>query len=183
MDVVSHALWGYAATRWLGPRAARWGAVAGAAPDLLYSGAALVERVAEQGLGGLRNFPGSGDNSIWRRDGPPMPEELVAIYNNYYVYTHSLVILAGIALLYYLLRRCVPWLLLPCALHILMDIPSHERYLTPFLFPLSRFTVMGVSWARPPMLVLNFGGLALVYIWIYLRYWRKRGNKHVEGLV
>lgn len=171
MDVVSHALWGYAATRWRGPRTARWGALLGAAPDLLYSGAALVQRIATQGLSAGLSDPASRNPAIWRADGPPLPQALIDTYNHFYRYTHSLVVLVTIALVWYLVRRRPPWLLLPWALHIVLDIPSHERYQTPFLFPLSSFTIQGISWSRPPMLVLNFGGLLIAFALLYRRYW------------
>ncbi|GIV98468.1 MAG: hypothetical protein KatS3mg057_3125 [Herpetosiphonaceae bacterium] len=172
MDTLSHALWGYAVTRWRGPRTARWGAVMGAAPDLLYSSAALIDRISRKGLSAL-NERGGADPSIWRRDGPPLPEELVYAYNTYYVWTHSLIILAAVALIWYLLRRRPPWLLLPWLVHILMDIPTHERYETPFLFPLSDFKIIGYSWGRPAILIANLTALALVYFLLYRRYWSK----------
>jgi hypothetical protein len=55
-----------------------------------------------------------------------------------------------------------------------MDIPTHERYLTPFLFPLSRWTVEGYAWSRPPLLWANWSALILVYAFLIWRYWRGR---------
>ena len=80
---------------------------------------------------------------------------------------------ADTAILNLVLRRKAPWLLLPWGLHILMDIPTHERYLTPFLYPISLFTVEGYAWNRPPVLVVNVAGLLVAYAALYWRYWRR----------
>ena len=45
--------------------------------------------------------------------------------------------------------RRLAWLAVPYALHVLMDIPTHERYQTQPLYPLSSWSVQGVSWADP----------------------------------
>lgn len=173
MDVFSHAIYGYATLRWRGPKSGWLGALLGAAPDLLYSGAAIIRRVVRDGWSGLGSGGGS-DRSVWLRDGPPLPPDLVADYNDFYRYTHSLGILAMLAFVWFALRRKPPWVLLPWLLHILMDIPSHERYLTPVFFPFSDFTVMGMSWSRPPMLIANAVLLITVEIIMYWFFWRKR---------
>src|SRR5438105_14705130 len=104
MDTLSHALWGYASLRWRGPKSARWGAITGAAPDVLYWGADQVERVIREGMGALLHYP-SADPGVWRKDGPPLPQELINTYHHYYVWTHSLVILGAVALAWWLVRR------------------------------------------------------------------------------
>lgn len=176
MDTLSHALYGYAALRWRGPKAARWGALFGAAPDLIYSITAYSRRLMTQGWSGMS---APRDNRIWLKDGPPLPPDLVADYNDFYRYTHSLVLLAIAAIIWYAVRRKPPWLLLPWLIHILMDIPSHERYTTQFLFPLSNFEIVGIAWSRPPMLIANAIGLFVVFSIIYWRYWRKPRAKGV----
>jgi hypothetical protein len=170
MDVVSHALWGYAALRWRGPRSARWGLLSGAAPDLLFYIPGLLRQIAIHGVAALTS-PVGRDPGIWRKDGPPMPPELIDTYDHYYVLTHSLVILAVLALVWWLLRRRSVWLLVPCWLHVLMDIPTHERYLTPMFFPISDFTVMGYAWNRPPILLANAAALLVTYALLFRRYW------------
>lgn len=62
----------------------------------------------------------------------------------------------------------------------LMDIPSHERYETPFLFPLSDVKVVGYSWSHPPMLIANFSALVIVYVMLYCRYWSKQRPQRTE---
>jgi hypothetical protein len=177
MDVLSHALWGYAMLRWRGPRTARWGALTGAAPDLLYFGADRVVRGFRQGWSGLTSSGGRGTPGIWLRDGPPMPPELIEAYESYYVWTHSLVVIGLLAVAWWVLSRRAPWLLLPWGVHILMDIPTHERYLTQFLYPLSSFSIEGYAWSRPPVLLANWGALLVTYAALFWRYWRP-GRPH-----
>ena len=134
MDTFSHAAWGYAVLH-RQPRLRWWGALAGAAPDLLWFVPSTVERVLARGWGALAM---GSDRRIWRADGPPLPPELVESYFRYYIYTHSLVLLAVVtaALLATRWRRYA-WLAIPYALHIVMDIPTHERYQTQPFYPLS----------------------------------------------
>ena len=176
MDIVSHAAWGYAALRWRGPKAARIGALSGAGPDLLYFLPSKVEQIVQTGWSALllERRPG-----IWRADGPALPPELVEAYHDYYVYTHSLVIagLVAAALWALLDRRQWLWLLLPYCLHIVMDLPTHERYLTPIFYPLSTWTFSGISWSDPVIFVPNLVALAVVHTWTWWRYGGQSGAR------
>jgi membrane-bound metal-dependent hydrolase YbcI (DUF457 family) len=171
MDTFSHAAWGYAVLH-RQPRLRWWGALAGAAPDLLWFIPSTVERVLAHGWGALAM---GNDRRIWRADGPPLPPELVESYFRYYVYTHSLVLLAVVtaALLATRWRRYA-WLAIPYALHIVMDIPTHERYQTQPFYPLSSWQVEGLTWADPRIFWPNVAALVLVYAWILRE--RRRGR-------
>ncbi len=174
MDVLSHALWGYAALRWRSPAEARWGALAGAAPDLLYFLPSKAEQILEKGREGL--WIGS-QHGIWRADGPPLPPELIDAYHRYYVWTHSLVILAlAVAAAGLLGARRRLWLALPYAVHVVMDLPTHERYLTPIFYPFSSWTVQGVSWGHPMVFYPNWIALAVMFGFLGWRRWRRRGG-------
>jgi hypothetical protein len=166
MDVVSHALWGYAALhRHADLR--RWGALAGAMPDLLWFVPSTIERVAARGWSAVAT---GSDRHIWRADGPPLPPDLVSAYFKYYIYTHSLVVLGAITAAVLLSRwRRWAWLAVPYALHILMDIPTHERYQTRPLHPLSSWQFDGLSWADPRIFWPNVVALAVVYAWLIAR--------------
>jgi hypothetical protein len=143
MDTFSHAAWGYATLN-RQPRLRWWGALAGAAPDLLW----FVPR-------------------IWRADGPPLPPELVESYFRYYVYTHSLVLLGVVTAMLVATRwRRYAWLAIPYALHIVMDIPTHERYQTQPFYPLSSWHFDGLTWADPRIFWPNTLALVVVYAWI-----------------
>lgn len=172
MDTLSHALWGYASIRWRGPQTGRWSLITGAAPDLIFGATSFVGHLLTRGWSSLGTSE-PRDPRIWLRDGPPTPPDLVEDYERYYVWSHSLVVLLGVAVIWYLARRRPPWLLLPWLLHLLMDIPTHERYLTPFLHPLSDWRFEGWSWGRTPMLALNLCGLLVTYAMLYARYWSR----------
>jgi hypothetical protein len=163
MDTFSHAAWGYASIHDR-PGLGWWGALAGAAPDLLWFIPSRAEQVIEKGWAGLA-VP--RERNIWRADGPPLPPELVEAYHRYYVYTHSLLLLAVIIGLVLTTRwRRWAWLAVPYALHILMDIPTHERYQTQPFYPLSSWHVNGLTWADPRIFWPNVVALVLVYAWI-----------------
>lgn len=173
MDTLSHAAWGYVALRHGGTRMAWRGALAGAAPDLLFFVPSTIERVVERGWAGLSVGREPG---IWRAGGPPLPLELVEAYHRYYVFTHSLVLLALlVCALWVLRRRQWVWLAVPFALHVLMDIPTHERYLTQPFYPLSSWSISGLSWADPRIFWPNIVALVAAYGWI----WRRRQGRNV----
>ena len=160
MDTVSHALYGYAMLS-RDRRLAWWGALAGAAPDILFFVPYQVEALVKYGRAGLQ---AGHDPGIWRANGPPMPPALLEAYHHYYVYTHSLVLLALLASIVYAVGwRRWTWLAVPYALHIVMDVPTHERYLTQPFFPLSPWTFQGLSWSDPRIFVPNMVALVLVY--------------------
>ena len=167
MDTFSHGAWGYVALhkqrglQW-------WGVLAGAAPDLFWFVPSTIERVVEQGWPGLTVGRQPG---IWRADGPPLPPELVEAYFRYYIYTHSLVLLAAVtaAVLFTRYRRWA-WLAVPYALHIVMDIPTHERYQTQPFHPLSSWSIQGIAWSDPRI----FWPHAVVLLIVLAMIWRKR---------
>jgi len=167
MDTLSHGVWGWVILRRKGRRLAKWGILAGAAPDLLYFIPSAIERVGKGGWGALRV---SSDPGIWRAGGPPMPQPLIEAYHHYYVWSHSLVMLGLVlgVLALFGVRRWL-WLGLPYALHILMDLPTHERYLTRPFYPLSNWTIHGIAWSDPrifwPHLALLVGAVAWTFWW------------------
>jgi hypothetical protein len=163
MDTFSHAAWGYA-TLHRTPRLRWWAALAGAAPDLLWFIPSAVAHVTDGGWGAL---PLGSDRSIWRADGPPLPPALVESYFSYYVYTHSLVLLAIVTAALLATRwRLYAWLAIPYGLHILLDIPTHERFQTRPFYPLSAWQFEGLTWTDPRIFWPNAVALVLVYVWI-----------------
>ena len=175
MDVLSHAAWGAAALRAIRPttragqsqrRLPLWAAaLAGAAPDLLWAIPLAGQRLLGLGTPPPAVPPGGG---IWRADGPPLPAYLVEAYYRYYVKSHSLVLLAlACAALWLTGRRRWLWLAVPYALHILLDIPTHERYQTQPFWPLSSWHIQGIAWSDPRIFALNLLALAAVYLWLW----------------
>jgi membrane-bound metal-dependent hydrolase YbcI (DUF457 family) len=170
MDTFSHAAWGYAVLSRFPKRLALAGAVAGAAPDLLFFIPSKVEQIVEHGARGLSI---GSEPGIWRADGPPLPPELVEAYWRYYVWTHSLVVLGVVLAMGWIVfskHRQWLWLAAPYALHIFMDVPTHERYRTQPFHPLSDWQFSGVSWGDPRIFWPHLIVLVAVYVWM----WRRR---------
>lgn len=167
MDILSHAGWGYVSLRWRGERDARIGALCGAAPDLIAFAPSMTYHLLH---GGLRGPRPEHDPNFWRTAGP-LPPEMQYVYDHYYRYSHSLIVLAAVAAALWLARkRSWLWYCVPYALHILMDIPTHVRFQTPFLYPLSSWTYQGVSWGEPYIFWPNWILLIAALIFVRRRF-------------
>lgn len=163
MDIVAHALWGHAVLRWRGVRSARWGLLAGALPDLIFWVPMQLEAWIDRGPQALylKHEP-----ELWRATGPALPETLVDGYAHYYVYSHSLLCLAAATSLLVLTRwRHWAWGAVPYALHIVMDIPTHERFQTVPLYPLADWSMQGIAWDDPRLLIANWAILLPILVW------------------
>lgn len=178
MDTFSHAAWGLASLRtWRKStepgdserRVRWWGAMlAGAMPDLLWAVPLLVQRLL--GLGTPPPVVAPGPD-IWRALGAPLPAYLVEAYFRYYVKSHSLVLLGiACAAVWWSGRKRWLWLAVPYALHIFVDIPTHERYETRPFWPLSQWHMQGLAWSDPRVFFPNVAALVGVYFWL----WRTR---------
>lgn len=175
MDTFSHAAWGFATLRWRGSRPAWLGVVAGASPDLLFYLPYSVEQARAEGF---RSLFLTGSFNMWKTGGPPLPPILAAAYTKYYIYSHSLVLLTAVLLLLFTLRqRSWLWLGIPYGLHILMDIPTHERFAVQPFFPLSDWAFVGLTWGDPrifwPHLILLIGTL----LWVRKKYGSTRTTR------
>ncbi|MBS3168569.1 hypothetical protein J4216_05560 [Candidatus Woesearchaeota archaeon] len=105
---------------------------------------------------------------------PPLetlPEYVFIAYN----ITHSLVIFLIVFGLIYIISKKIPWVLGGWLLHIFIDIPTHTRdyFPTPFLWPISSFTLNGISWANPWFIIINYGLLIIIFAYLFIKY-RKR---------
>lgn len=166
MDTLSHAGWGYVVSKHKGM--AWWGALAGAMPDLLFFIPSRIEVWIESGWS--RAISVGGEPGMWRTGGPPLAPELVEAYWRYYVWTHSLVMLAvvtGALALTRFRRWC--WLAVPYGLHILMDLPTHERYEGRPFYPLSDWHFIGLSWGDPRIFWPNVVLLIAALVWVRRR--------------
>lgn len=153
MDTLSHALWGYGLFGY--KRHAGLAILFGALPDLCSFGAYMVVRLMDG------NF----------QPGPPplagMPGWLFVTYNIW----HSFVICAPVIGLIALWRRDIAFAMLAWPFHIVLDFPFHTmRYFpTPIIWPLSDFTVDGISWATPQVWLPNVAGLIILLIYRHKR--------------
>ena len=177
MDTFSHAGWGFVVSKH--KRMGWWGALAGAMPDLLFFIPSRIEMLIERGWAGLGV---GGEPGIWRADGPPLPPELVEAYWRYYVWSHSLVMLGAATSIVLLTRfRRWAWLAVPYALHILMDLPTHERYEGRPFYPLSDWHVIGLSWGDPRIFWPNVAALLLALWFVNRRRTQNTGHRTQNG--
>lgn len=151
MDTFSHALWGYGL---FGYKRHAWLAILfGALPDLCSFGAYLAIRLM------------NGDY----QPGPPplagMPEWLFVSYNIWHSFVICLLVIGPIAFW----RRDIAFAMLAWPFHIVLDFPFHTlRYFpTPIFWPVSDFTVDGVSWASPQVWLPNVAGLIILLTYRY----------------
>ncbi|MCR4329408.1 MAG: hypothetical protein NUV65_02580 [Candidatus Roizmanbacteria bacterium] len=75
-----------------------------------------------------------------------------------YASTHSFIISFSIIGVVYILKRKFPFEMLAWPLmHILMDLPGHTHFQTPFLYPLSHYSIRGLfSWTDPVFAVASY---------------------------
>ena len=167
MDVLAHGLWAAAAAQGLrrSGRAVRVSAAGawGVLPDLvafaLLVTFLLVGLVHGEFAWSDLAAPESLAGPSWNR------HPVLQLTSLLYSLSHSaLVFLAAFAAAW-LGRGQAPWAMAAWGLHILLDVPTHARsfYPTPFLWPLSDWTVDGFAWTSSWVWVLNYGALALVW--------------------
>ena len=109
--------------------------------------------------------------AFWAGENP----EMLQVSQNMYQYTHSLVIFGALFLLVRAITKKWHLPMLGWALHIVMDMPLHapEYFPTPFLFPLSSWTLpFGISWTTWWI----WGSVWIVLIGWFV--WLKRNKKH-----
>jgi hypothetical protein len=150
MDILAHFLWTLA-IYWQHPK--RYlAAVIGFLPDILSFGPHMIYSII------------SGTLQFGKPELHVIPQWVFLLYD----ITHSIVIFAvGAALLWYFAREWF-WLSWGWALHIVIDLPTHtaEFFPTPLLWPISGFTLSGISWATGWFMIANYISLAAVYVWL-----------------
>lgn len=161
MDIFSHGLYGGVA---FGHRSKRDYIIAflfGIGPDFLSFGLFFILMFL-----GLESF--SNGNYFDPPQANAIPHFVYALYN----ITHSLVIY-GIffALLWFSGKKRFAKLTLGWPLHILVDIPTHVTtfFPTPFLWPISNFSVSGIPWGRPIIFIPNVIVLVSLYSYWYFK--------------
>ena len=202
MDTLAHGLWATAAAKANNRFAQRkfrtgWFVFWGVLPDLFSFTPAVAWLVWQVIIEGVPFAEVPRPELL-----PPEVRKTFPVFrltNALYYLSHSLIIFAGIFLLVWAIRRywlksrqAVPmngslmraggayWEMTGWMLHILIDIPTHTRrlYPTPFLWPLSDFTIDGISWGRPWFLALNYSSLLIVFLLL-----RLKSRKKQEGLL
>jgi len=186
MDIFAHGLWagaaGAAANRKLAKRLPMpWIVWWGLFPDLFAFSPTFVLMFWLHWFGNppapLSRF-GRGVREL-------LPEFLQP--QNLYLLSHSLVVFGVVLGATWLMRRRTALVLLPWALHVLMDIPTHRagRFGTPFLWPLSDYRFDGISWGQQWFMILNYSALAICYaallLWSYLARRQSRAKSLAEA--
>jgi membrane-bound metal-dependent hydrolase YbcI (DUF457 family) len=160
MDLVSHALWGGIA---FGRRSRRL--------FLIAAGISLLPDLLSEGLIGALYLLNIGNLPGWEH-GHPNITDFPLWAQNFYNFTHSLVVFTLVFLLIWGIVRRPVWVVAAWGLHILIDIPTHsvELFPTPFLWPLSDYTFPGVGWDNPIVLSIDIVLLLGVYsLWLWQR--------------
>lgn len=176
MDIVAHGLWTGAAAKIVNqkkqkPLNLKWAVFWGVFPDLfaftvLFSWFFL--NLAFRNFD-LASLPGPRpDLAAQLSTGG---QKIFALTTYLYSVGHSLVVFAVFLFLIWSFKKRPIWELGGWLLHILIDIPTHKAsfYPTPFLWPISNYKISGVSWATPWFMIINYGALALVYIYFVLK--------------
>jgi hypothetical protein len=160
MDIISHGLYGGVA---FGRKSklSYWKAfLFGVLPDLSSFGIFTMFTVL-----GLASGPD------WS-SGPPDPSVIPTYVHHLYDMSHSLVVALLVFGIVWWIKKTPMLELLAWPLHILVDIPTHSSafFPTPFLWPLSDFTINGISWGTPYIFFPNLIVLAGLYgAWYYKR--------------
>lgn len=174
MDILAHGLWAgavYKATqkKTKKPLSLKWAVFWGVFPDLFaftLPFAILIWNL----LTGAMHF------QQWPHPGTtePGPKDALNIFRNtalLYSISHSLIIFLAVFVIIYLIRKKPVWELGGWLLHILIDVPTHsyQFYPTPILWPLSSWKFDGLSWATPWFMIVNYGAIILIYLYLWLR--------------
>ncbi|MDP3975275.1 MAG: hypothetical protein Q8P88_03270 [Candidatus Jorgensenbacteria bacterium] len=166
MDILSHGLWGAigakALNRALAVRRKElrlnpwWTGFWGAFPDLLAFTPLVLFIVWNVTVGDatFTNFRTAVPDAYLN----PIQYALRNLTGVLYPLSHSMVTWVVAFLAVWLLLRRPAWELLGWFSHIVLDIGTHptEFYPTQFLWPVSDFSVGGISWATPTFLVINY---------------------------
>lgn len=128
MNIVAHGLWGVALTPKKHFSQMKWAVFWSVFPDIVW-GVVFAPWLFLQ---------------RWQvpADWPQAPGWFYFLYGT----GHSLLVWIGVSVVLLVVGKW-RWPLLFWLLHILIDIPGHTRYQTPFLFPLSGYKIPGIfSW-------------------------------------
>lgn len=162
MDIFSHGLYGGVAFGRLSKRDYITAFLFGIAPDLSAFGIFFITSLISRGAIGKPNLE-------------TIPSYIFSIYD----FSHSLVVfVVFFAFLWFLGYKHFAKLTLAWPLHILVDIPTHDStfFPTPFLWPISDFSVDGISWGHPMIFIPNVILLLGLYGYWYIKRRKIRKN-------
>lgn len=164
MDIIAHGLYGGAGFVNKGKKsffkAVWWGIF----PDLIAFGTFFPYFIWMRGF---------HREEIMRVE-PPTLEIIPGYVHGIYSFSHSLIFFTIVFFLILVIWKKPQLEMLAWPLHILMDIPTHSNkfFPTPFLFPLTSFTVDGISWGAPRVFFGYWTVLLLLYVLMLLKRFR-----------
>ena len=169
MDILAHGLWAGAAVMAIAPRhtppRARviWSMALAVAPDLGHmlpvTGWAMTTLSSSDWWQYATASPGQE---------PSMPEAVAGWAHQLHCVLHSAVVAAAVTLLVWWRWRMF-WLpLMGWWQHIVIDVFTHsaEFFPSPVFYPLTYWGFDGWAWNQPGALWLNYGALAVVWVWL-----------------
>ncbi len=159
MDTFSHALWGYGLFGY--KRYALLAIFFGAMPDLISFGTLMVVNL----LNGIAHM------------GPPPIESLPQWLFTHYSFGHSFVVSLPIIALVALWRKGIAFAMLAWPFHIVLDFPFHTKayFPTPIFWPISDYSLDGISWAHWYIWWPNVAGIAILLVY---RHRQKKKSKN-----
>jgi len=156
MDIFAHSLW--TGVIFKKNKKIWWPLFFGVAPDIFSNGIYVAFSIIK----GI-SFVDSSREHL----NPVRPDIIPILYS----ITHSLVFFAIAFLIVWLILKRPWWPLAVWGIHILIDIPGHSAkfFATPFLYPLSSFSVnSSMNWGNISILLINYSILAIIYLGFFV---------------
>ena len=110
-------------------------------------------------------------SSFGRQELVNLPSWMPTLYGISHSLIICLVIIVVTFLIFYLLQKQLPYVMLAWPLHIFIDIPTHSRDFlpTPFLWPLSDYAFPGMSWSTPWFWILTWIAIIFTITILFVR--------------
>lgn len=148
MNILAHGLWGAALTPRKQFKSIKWSIFWSVFPDLVWGSLTLPYWIFNK-----FRFPGDWDTSPWW-------------FYHLYGFGHSVIIWGSVFIIFSALSKKWRWPLLFWLFHILVDIPGHTSFQTPFLFPISNFKLTGYfSWDNYAISTLSHLVPLMIIVW------------------
>lgn len=167
MDTLSHGLWGSILFGRKNKRYFWWSFAFGVLPDLLVF--APFFALSFLGFYEIPNI----DYEMAHPGYYSMPSFVHGMYN----ITHSFIVFGAIFLFVWIIRKKPFTPLWAWFFHIALDIPTHSSkfFPTPFLWPVSNFSINGIPWSVWWIFLPNVLFLVFLYCYYFLFLpWKKK---------
>jgi uncharacterized membrane protein YvlD (DUF360 family) len=171
MDIIAHALWTTAVAKLAREKTRQplrlgWAAFWGVFPDLFSFAIPAVVRTWWYVTGTTHSLLPDAHSA-------PRFQFVWQLYHS----SHSLLVFAAVfGLVWTILHRPVLEML-GWALHILIDIFTHEGiFAVHFLWPLSNYGFNGIRWENRWFMALNYAALLAVLAWLWVRTRKARSR-------